>query len=335
MNPLVIGALVVAGTTTAVVVAAEPDPDRAVVTKIVDGDTIDVRIDDRVERIRLLNIDTPETVHPDEDVQCLGPEAAAHLADLVPVGSAVELEYDEERVDRYGRTLAGVFAEDGELVNAEMARAGLAVPVVVGDNDRFAADVRAASAEAAAAGRGLYSPQIDCTVPAQVRQLAAELESMPTAGDQLTDATVAQLTRAAASAVAVKIAANRLVDRLDGTPKGLIWSVIDESRRTSLRRQLVDVGKAANREAVALGKAATVRAVRPPTLPEPTQAVGKPEPKPKAAPKAKAVPPPKPKPTSKPAPKPEPKSQSSGANPYPGYTGPRCYAPGGKTWKPC
>ncbi|MGE3661457.1 MAG: thermonuclease family protein, partial [Pseudonocardia sp.] len=331
-------ALVVAGTTTAVVagVSKASGADRAVVTRIVDGDTIDVEIDDRVERVRLLNIDTPETVDPDEDVQCLGPEAAAHLAELIPVGSTVDLEYDEARLDGYGRTLAGVFTDGGLLVNAEMARAGLAMPVVVGGNDRFAPEVRAANAEAAAAARGLYSPQIDCTVPAQVDNVVAALRSMPTASSLSADATATQLAEAATAALAVKAVAQRLTARLAGTPKGVIWSVLDDSRRTGLRTQLAGVQNVAEHEATGLSRAAAAKRSAAAVSPEPEP---KPKPKPKAStpttPKPKAAATPKPTPQPETTSKPEAKSQGSGGNPYPGYTGPRCYAPGGKTWKPC
>ncbi|WP_373696021.1 thermonuclease family protein [Actinomycetospora aurantiaca] len=61
-------------------------------------------------------------------VECLGPEASAHLASLLAPGDVVTLTYDEDRFDRYGRVLAGV--EKGDvLVNAEMARQGLGVAV--------------------------------------------------------------------------------------------------------------------------------------------------------------------------------------------------------------
>lgn len=101
---LLVGLLAVGGIGTAVVVAAAPDTpsaEQAVVTHLVDGDTFDVSVDGRTERIRMLNIDTPETKDPDKDVQCLGPEASEHLASLIPVGTTVTLEYDEERTDGY------------------------------------------------------------------------------------------------------------------------------------------------------------------------------------------------------------------------------------------
>jgi micrococcal nuclease len=160
---LLVSLLAVGGVGTAVVVAAvsdTPSAEQAVVTYLVDGDTFDVSVDGRTERIRMLNIDTPETKDPDTDVQCLGPEASQYLASLIPVGTAVTLEYDEQRTDGYDRTLAGVFTSDGTLINAEMARAGLARPVVFGGNDRFYPPVLAARDEAVAQRRGLFSPDV-------------------------------------------------------------------------------------------------------------------------------------------------------------------------------
>jgi len=136
----IIAVLLVGGVSTSVAVATVADTseaDRGVVEHVVDGDTLDVAIGAGVQRVRLLNVDTPETVDTEQPVQCLGPEATEFLKGLLPPGSAVTLEYDDERTDRFDRTLAAVFTSDGTLVNAEIARQGLAEAVVIGGNDRF------------------------------------------------------------------------------------------------------------------------------------------------------------------------------------------------------
>ena len=148
----------------------------------------------------MLNIDTPETKDPDEAVQCLGPEASAFLASLIPVGTAVRLEYDEERIDRYGRTLAGALTADGALVNAEVARAGLAAVVDFDDNDRFLPPVQEAQQEAAEQRRGLYAPDVPCTLPAKVETVTAAVAAAPTAGSQPATASAAMLETAAGNA---------------------------------------------------------------------------------------------------------------------------------------
>src|SRR5699024_6666111 len=92
------------------------DSVEATVTHVVDGDTIDVEYDGQEARVRLLNVDTPETVDPDVDPECMGPEATEFLEEMLPAGTSVELQPDEELHDRYGRYLAGVYL-DGTLVN--------------------------------------------------------------------------------------------------------------------------------------------------------------------------------------------------------------------------
>lgn len=101
------------------------------------------------------------------------------------MGSDITLEFDQDLLDPYDRQLAGVFA-DGTLINAEIARAGLGVPVYFAPNDRFLDEVQSAHAEARSTGVGLYDPTAGCTIPAQVSALekaAQQLsESAPAEG---------------------------------------------------------------------------------------------------------------------------------------------------------
>jgi micrococcal nuclease len=155
-----------------VVHAVTDDTTTATVTKVVDGDTIDVRYDGEIHRVRLLNVNTPESVDPGKPVECMGPEASEYLAGRLPVGTVVRLERDQEKQDDYGRELAAVFLDD-ELIDAEIARAGYGVAMSVGPNTKYLAPVRTAQAEAQAAGRGLHSTSLECTIPAQVSALEA------------------------------------------------------------------------------------------------------------------------------------------------------------------
>lgn len=124
------------------------------VTRVVDGDTIAVSLDGRDEEVRLIGIDTPETVDPDEPVQCFGPEASALTHQLL-TGRRVDLEFDAERRDVYGRLLAYVYL-DGRLVNAMLARRGLARTLTIAPNDSMAPLFERLVADAAAADRGLW-----------------------------------------------------------------------------------------------------------------------------------------------------------------------------------
>lgn len=177
------------------------------VVRVIDGDTLVAVVAGEETTIRLLNIDTPETKHPDLPVQCLGPEATDFLAERLPAGTEIELEYDEERLDRYDRTLAGVY-ESGSLVNAEIAAEGLGVPVYFEPNDRFLPEVEEAAATAQSEGLGLFSAATECTVPAQVEQLGAAADEIPqtVAGDP---------AQALADATTLVEDAEALVDALD------------------------------------------------------------------------------------------------------------------------
>ncbi len=172
---LVVVAIVVA---SIAISTATSHADEGTVVKVIDGDTVDVEIDGVTERVRLLNVDAPEDNKVTNVTECLGVEATAELGRLLPKGAAVKLEYDDERRDRYGRLLAGVFDSDGTLVNAEMARVGLAGPLVIGGNDRFETDVVAAFEAARADGVGAYDKQVACAVGAIVAAYESEATQM-------------------------------------------------------------------------------------------------------------------------------------------------------------
>lgn len=95
--------------------------DSYAISRVVDGDTIIVAPNTRV---RLLGIDTPETVRPEHPVEPFGPEATAFTRRFLADGTA-RLTFDRERFDRFGRHLAYVWV-DGQLLNEELLRAGLA-----------------------------------------------------------------------------------------------------------------------------------------------------------------------------------------------------------------
>ncbi len=179
------------------------------VVRVIDGDTLVALVGGEETTIRLLNVDTPETKHPDLPVQCLGSEATDFLAERLPAGTEIELEYDEERLDRYDRTLAGVY-ESGSLINAEIAAEGLGVPVLFEPNDRFLSEVEEAAATAEAEGLGLFAASVACTVPAQVETIAAAVDQIPATveGDP---------AQAVADAATLVEDAEGLVDALDAT----------------------------------------------------------------------------------------------------------------------
>ena len=90
------------------------------VTRVVDGDTLIVQ---GVGRVRLIGVNTPETVDPRRPVQFFGKEASAFTHHMTQ-GKVVSLEFDVERTDRFGRTLAYVYLPDGTFLNAEIVKQG-------------------------------------------------------------------------------------------------------------------------------------------------------------------------------------------------------------------
>ncbi len=102
------------------------------VVRVIDGDTIEL---DDGRRVRYIGIDTPETVHPEKDIECYGPEATARNRELVE-GNTVELQAGEEESDRYGRLLRYVHV-DGRFVNALLVAEGYAHASPFGEERRF------------------------------------------------------------------------------------------------------------------------------------------------------------------------------------------------------
>jgi micrococcal nuclease len=130
---------------------------RAQVLRVVDGDTIRVRLDGHIERVRYIGVDTPESVKPGTPVQCFAKRAAAANAALV-AGRSVRLVGDVEQRDRYGRLLAYVYREpDGTFVNGQLVRDGFARTLTIAPNMAHARQFAQLARTARARGRGLWT----------------------------------------------------------------------------------------------------------------------------------------------------------------------------------
>jgi micrococcal nuclease len=132
------------------------------VERIVDGDTFHC-VGGR--KVRLLLIDAPE-----RDQGPFGSAATSVLRRLTPLNSELALEFDLDREDRYGRSLAYAYTRDGRMVNEEMARAGYAVVSVYPPNFKHVDRIRSAVAEAQRARRGLWSTSAFSCPPADHRR---------------------------------------------------------------------------------------------------------------------------------------------------------------------
>ncbi|HEU4906814.1 MAG TPA: thermonuclease family protein [Solirubrobacterales bacterium] len=138
-----------------------------VVARVVDGDTVEAVVDGELEDVRLIGVDTPETVKPGEPVQCFGPQASRFTKQRLE-GERVRLVFGAERRDLYGRLLAYVYLPRPtlrssrqpqsrmRLFNADLVRRGFARTLTIPPNDRFAPRLRQIELAAARAGRGLW-----------------------------------------------------------------------------------------------------------------------------------------------------------------------------------
>jgi micrococcal nuclease len=146
------------------------DAGEGTVVRVIDGDTVDIRIGGTTERVRLIGVDTPESVARDRPVQCFGAEASAFTHELLPEGTDVRVERDEVTRDRYGRLLAYVWSElDDVLVNLALVEGGFADAVTFGDNEALYDVLAAAEAVARAERVGLWAacggPDVDIAPP--------------------------------------------------------------------------------------------------------------------------------------------------------------------------
>jgi micrococcal nuclease len=126
----------------------------ATVSRVVDGDTVEARIGGQVEDVRLIGIDTPETVKPEAPVECFGPQASSFTHRLLE-GQRVRLVFGVERRDVYGRLLAYAYIGH-RFVNAELVRRGLARTLAIPPNTHYSALFEELELSAGRAARGLW-----------------------------------------------------------------------------------------------------------------------------------------------------------------------------------
>jgi micrococcal nuclease len=135
----------------------------AIVTRVVDGDTFHADHRGRYVDVRLIGVHTPETVAPGKPIECFGPEASAFTESTLE-GQRVWLEFDADRTDPYGRTLAYVWvrveAPDGTaraaLFNRQLVADGYATVETVPPDTRYASRFEAAERYAREHNLGLW-----------------------------------------------------------------------------------------------------------------------------------------------------------------------------------
>lgn len=128
------------------------------VVHVVDGDTIDVDYYGKKERIRMIGINTPESVDPRKPVECFGREAADEAKKLLS-GKSVSLENDKTQSDRdkYGRLLRYVMIEHDVFFNLEMIKRGLAYEYTYNAPYKYQKEFKSAQQDARNNKRGLWA----------------------------------------------------------------------------------------------------------------------------------------------------------------------------------
>jgi micrococcal nuclease len=125
------------------------------VTRVIDGDTIEVSLNGQVEKVRLIGVDTPETVDPRKTVQCFGKEASARTKELL-TGKTVTLVKDVSETDRYHRWLRYVYL-DGVFINQQLVLEGYAHARSYPPDVKYQAEFRAAEEQAREQKKGMWA----------------------------------------------------------------------------------------------------------------------------------------------------------------------------------
>jgi micrococcal nuclease len=128
------------------------------VVRVVDGDTIVVKIEDKEETIRLIGIDSPESVDPRKSVECFSKEASAKAKELIE-GKKITLEIDptQDDKDKYNRLLRYVFLEDGTFINKKLIEDGYAFEYTYEKPYKYQSEFKEAQKNAEINKNGLWA----------------------------------------------------------------------------------------------------------------------------------------------------------------------------------
>lgn len=128
------------------------------VVKVIDGDTVTIKMGEKNETLRLIGIDTPETNDTRTGVQCFGAEATAYLKKIIGERVAIETDASQGERDKYKRLLVYLFAESGANVNKKLIADGYAYEYTYDDEYKYQDEFKAAETAAREEGKGLWAP---------------------------------------------------------------------------------------------------------------------------------------------------------------------------------
>lgn len=141
------------------ITTAQDSRTNAQLVRVVDGDTIVVNINGDEEKVRIIGINTPESVKPNSPVECFGKEASIHITELLnrPGGLIIEPDPTQNTRDRNGRLLAHIFVGDINI-GQQMIADGYAYEYTYRIPYIYESEYRTAESEARNNNRGLWSP---------------------------------------------------------------------------------------------------------------------------------------------------------------------------------
>lgn len=130
------------------------------VTEVVDGDTYKINYEGKEQKIRLIGVDTPESVHPDKTKNTqYGKQASNHVKQLIE-NQYISLEFDVSTTDKYGRLLAYVYLEDGEMLNAKLIKEGYAQVATYPPNIKYVDTFKSLQEEARKNKVGFWKEEV-------------------------------------------------------------------------------------------------------------------------------------------------------------------------------
>ncbi|MBM4137662.1 MAG: nuclease [Nitrospira sp.] len=164
LSAIVLIALIITGYPLLTLSGENPRGEWVLVTEVIDGDTIYVKRGWESITVRLIGVDTPETVHPEKPVEFFGPEASEFTKRRLE-GKKVRLELEpSNQYDAHGRLLAYIFLIDGTLFNAELIKQGYARVIAPSPFHRYK-EFRRYEREARTAGLGLWAAKVKVLQP--------------------------------------------------------------------------------------------------------------------------------------------------------------------------